>query len=584
MRVQNCFSLIFAAILITAELGAVAPYQYGKLPSGASDADVASAYSTWHSRRLKTLTNCNGQSAKYVDNGGSVYSEGQAYGLLMAANLDASSSVNFAQLWRYYKSHLDGNGLMEWNPGYNCTYGGGNAAADADLDAAAALITAARRWPGEGWDTEAQTMLNSIYDHLIDSCDGIKNGDTWGGCSDTGSKAYNPSYFRLGYLRTYACFDSDGSHDWSAVLDRSYYVLDYSYNNYALPPDWVKADRTYGAATNSAGYGYDSCRSPWSFTQDYLWWNDARASRWANKIAGVFTSKNANPGLAADDVGDDYNYSSGAKASNNHQPEFIGSAAIAMMSTATAQTYLDAFYDELVATDKNSYYSDSLKVIYLMILTGNFQEPCTGGGPTTPTYTPTITRTFTASPTPTPAFSLNKSASVSTASAGTEFEYYLRYENLSSGPDSTGVTAGVTLQHHNGGASGSAGRKVANFQIRNNSGGTINLQNYRLRYFIYGTGSMNNASNYQAWNYYDASGVATTAFSSYPTYYNGGVGANVEFRITWGSATIANNNSMDWQGAYGNDSYADAYADDWSYPGSVSGYTEAAAANIVLEQ
>ena len=51
---------------------------------------------------------------------------------------------------------------------------------------------------------------------------------------------------------------------------------------------------------------------------------------------------------------------------------------------------LNEFYNELVAEDDNSYYSDSLKVVYLMILTGTFQEPCNGGGPAgSPTRTPT---------------------------------------------------------------------------------------------------------------------------------------------------------------------------------------------------
>ncbi len=388
-------------------LPAVTPYQYGQLPSVASDADLTSAYNTWKTRRLRSIT-C-GQSMLWVDNGSSqAFSEGQAYGLLMAAYLDANSA-DFTRLWRFYELKDNSRGLMNWRvPGDCGGDNGANAATDADLDAAIALIRAQRRWPAEGWGAKATTLLNNIYTHMIDGCQGIKNGDTWGGCSSGANDAYNPSYFRTGYMASFNCFE--GSSRWTAVRNRSYQVANHSYNNYALPPDWVRNDGTWGRATNSGGYGYDSCRSPWTFVQDYLWWGNATGQNWGRKIGNVFGNKAGgwgNPASAASDVGDDYSYSTGAKVRNNHENAFIGGAAVAFMATThTAQ--LNAFYNELKFTDNNSYYSDSLKVLYLMILTGNFQEPCYGPGPI-PTATPTSTPTpyaGTPTQTPMPAFGL----------------------------------------------------------------------------------------------------------------------------------------------------------------------------------
>jgi plastocyanin/endo-1,4-beta-D-glucanase Y len=383
------------------------PYQNGIRPTNAQDSDLANAYATWRTRYFRTIT-CSGQPMAWISNGGSeAFSEGQAYGLLMAAYLD-STSADFARLWRFYEMKFDSRGLMNWRVPGDCSGNNGtNAATDADLDAAIALIQAHRRWPGEGWNTRANTLLNNIYTHMVDGCQGLKNGDTWGGCSSGANDAYNPSYFRTGYMQSYNCFQ--GTNRWTAVRNRSYTVANHSYNNYALPPDWVRNDGTWGRATNSGGYGYDSCRSPWTFVQDYLWWGNTSGQNWGRKIALVFGNKSSwgNPAGAAADVGDDYNYQNGNKVRSNHENAFIGGAGVAFMAT-TYTAHANAFYSNMVFTDNNSYYSDSLKVIYLMIMTGAFQEPCYGPGPV-PSATPTATPTdYAGTPTmtPQPAFGL----------------------------------------------------------------------------------------------------------------------------------------------------------------------------------
>lgn len=395
-------ALPLAFVLLASSLSAVTPYTHGILPTIAADADLTSAYSAWKTRHLKAIT-C-GSAMEYVDNGrgfNQVFSEGQAYGLLMAAYMDPDST-SFAKLWAFYALRMDSHGLMNWQGPNDCTGNNGqNAATDGDLDAAIALIRAHRRWPTEGWGAKATTLLNNIYTNMVDGCSGLKNGDTWGGCSSGATNAYNPSYFRTAYMASFNCFE--GSNRWTAVRNRSYSLMNTAYSSYALPPDWVRNDGSWGQATNSGGYGYDSCRSPWTFAQDYLWWGNASGQNWGKKIALVFGNKAAwnNPTSAASNVGDDYNYSSGNKVSNNHENAFIGGAAVAFMATTyTAQ--LDAFYNELKFNDNNSYYSDSLKVIYLMLLTGTFQEPCYGPGPI-PTATPTTTPTpYAGTPTETP--------------------------------------------------------------------------------------------------------------------------------------------------------------------------------------
>ena len=84
----------------------------------------------------------------------------------------------------------------------------------------------------------------------MDSCHGIANGDNWGGCSNGSPKNYNPSYFRVGYLHSFDCFE--GGTRWQAVQTQCYNVLNYAYTNYTLTPDWVQASGSWGAWTAPA--------------------------------------------------------------------------------------------------------------------------------------------------------------------------------------------------------------------------------------------------------------------------------------------------------------------------------------------
>ncbi|MGZ6674332.1 MAG: glycosyl hydrolase family 8, partial [Solirubrobacteraceae bacterium] len=73
------------------------------------------------------------------DQGGDTVSEGQAYGMLLAAAI--GDRARFDRVWGWTRAHLQrGDGLFAWRPGDQ------QSAADADLDAARALFVAARRF------------------------------------------------------------------------------------------------------------------------------------------------------------------------------------------------------------------------------------------------------------------------------------------------------------------------------------------------------------------------------------------------------------------------------------------------------
>jgi len=120
-------------------------YAYGTLPSGYSTTDCTNAYSTWATRH-RTSGWCT--NSLRVDNsgmsiGGTTVSEGMGYGMLMSAYLD-SSSANLTQLYNLYTGCWDNDKLMNWSV-TACGNNTANAATDADVDAAQALVEAAYR-------------------------------------------------------------------------------------------------------------------------------------------------------------------------------------------------------------------------------------------------------------------------------------------------------------------------------------------------------------------------------------------------------------------------------------------------------
>ena len=78
------------------------------------------------------------------DEGGDVVSEGQAYGMLIAVAV--GDETRFRSIWKWTKTHLrSADGLLAWRWADDKVTDV-NSAADADLDAARALVLAGRRF------------------------------------------------------------------------------------------------------------------------------------------------------------------------------------------------------------------------------------------------------------------------------------------------------------------------------------------------------------------------------------------------------------------------------------------------------
>jgi endoglucanase len=198
------------------------------------------------------------------DQGGDTVSEGQAYAMLLAAA--TGDRRRFATVWRWTRRHLQrDDGLLSWH------WAGGRVvdaqpAADADLDAARALLLAAGRFHRPAYRRAGLRIGRAILAHETTAVGGrlVLVAGPWA----RDGRVVNPSYFSP---RAFAALRrASGDRRWGR-LARSGRAIARSLQAHrsGLPPDWAVA--TAAGATPigtplrpgaQARYGFDAVRLP----------------------------------------------------------------------------------------------------------------------------------------------------------------------------------------------------------------------------------------------------------------------------------------------------------------------------------
>lgn len=232
---------------------------------------------------------------RYPETNNDTRSEGIGYGMVIAAYM--GDQPTFDGLWRYYQ-RTSTNGLMNWKRN-GCDGGGGGgdngSAADADIDAAFALIVANRQFPGGPYAGDAAEILGAIRSQLFDGgCQGVLlPGNQFGGCN-----CINPSYIPPGYYVAYGDVEQQGF--WTQARDASYNYFDAVQNPATgLVPAWSQVNGSLqigcgpqvsgGGATSE--YQADAARTPWRVATDYLWTGDNRAQGFLQSIGSFASSQ-----------------------------------------------------------------------------------------------------------------------------------------------------------------------------------------------------------------------------------------------------------------------------------------------------
>ncbi|MDV3352924.1 glycosyl hydrolase family 8 [Leptothoe sp. LEGE 181152] len=239
-------------------------------------------------------------------------SEGQAYAMLRALLIDDPETFDRVLQWGEENlARLDEDGelldhLWAWKwgpdaaPGEAQTWGilDENFATDADIDAATALIMAARRWKKPAYLTLAKIKLKDIWD--FSTADIALKDDLSGHYLLPGPmEAFHPSpetwYLNPSYAAPYAFrlfAQVDRRRDWMELVHTSYRMLEESakISELGLPSDWFLLHseaphyrKLPASAPLRSIYGFDAYRVWWRVALDLTWFEAPPAGHYLSE-------------------------------------------------------------------------------------------------------------------------------------------------------------------------------------------------------------------------------------------------------------------------------------------------------------
>ena len=363
------------------------------------DSVVKSFYNFWKSKYFRNTCNSKQYFVWFGDEDPTInsVSEGQGYGMMIAAYMagyDPNAKTIYDGLYNYYKAHLDSISftLMAWEQNKNCVdTGGADDATDGDLDIAYSLLLADKQWGSSGTINYLQAgknMIDSLMKYVINPVKYSSELGDWVTSSNTVNYyATRPSDFMPDHFRAFQT--ATGDSKWNNVINECYTVINTIQTNNSpstgLIPDFViNCNSTPGPAGANflegpydGDYYYNACRVPWRLTTDYLIAGETRAKTAVDKINTWIKSNAAN--IPANINSGWYLTGANLPGNNYADPSFIGPFAVGAMSASTNQTWLNGVYDYLVAQsfDSNTYFPNTLKMLDLIVLSGNYWPPYT---------------------------------------------------------------------------------------------------------------------------------------------------------------------------------------------------------------
>jgi len=406
--------------------GAILPSHLGQ---DAMDDTVRSFYLKWKDHYI--LPGCI-QGEKYVwfegTKGNNIcVSEGQGYGMMIVAlmaGFDSSAQETYDCLYRFYRSHpsTTSPSLMAWMQTKYCRSIDGGTATDGDMDIAYSLLLADAQWGHHSnipYREKALEMIAAIRREEINPVTYIvmeANGERPNSRDfyDMRSSDFMPDHIR-------AFRQATGDPVWDSVLDNNYRVFRYLQDTYSpeagLVPDFIKhirikpgqgyagaitptphgdgndvdeaveenmsaipAQPNYLESKYDGVYNFNACRVPWRMAADFLVSGDKRAAAFLAKV---------NPWIRATTKGIPDNISAGYNLSGEDLPHryyealcFICPFAVAAMTNKDNQDWLNKLWDYVNGFKLKDfdYYDNTIKMIDLIILSGNYWAPQASAG------------------------------------------------------------------------------------------------------------------------------------------------------------------------------------------------------------
>jgi len=359
------------------------------------DDAVCSFYDDWKEQYIRK--GCEtGQYYVWFENanvGRQCVSEGQGYGMtivVLMSGYDPDAQKIYNGLFRYCRSHPTEQSakLMAWAQSKNCKNVDGSSATDGDLDIAYSLLLADAQWGSTGqinYLNEARLMIAEIMKREI-------NHQTYSVLLSDAIEKYSKDFFDMrssdfmpAHFKSY--LDASGDDLWTKVIDNNYRLFESLQKNYSneagLFPDFIQhidkdaapARPRYLESKNDGLYNYNACRVPWRIGSDYLLNGDPRAKEILEKInRWIRETTENNP----DNISAGYSLDGTDLKKRDYEAlSFITPFAVAAMVDKKNQSWLNSLWNYIVQFKLESfdYYDNSIKMINMILLSGNYWQP-----------------------------------------------------------------------------------------------------------------------------------------------------------------------------------------------------------------
>ncbi|HET6282614.1 MAG TPA: glycosyl hydrolase family 8 [Polyangia bacterium] len=359
------------------------------------DDKTAAAYDRWKAAYL--VAGC-GDGRSYVranptnpaSSAPMVVSEGQGYGMLITAVMaghDPGAQASFDGLYRFFRDHPSRGhrDLMAWSQGTDCRNSsteGANSATDGDLDIGYALLLADRQWGSDGtvnYFGEALRVLDAVLRRDVHQTTNLTLLGDWVGGDPVYSNASRTSDWMLGHFAAFA--RATQSPRWLTVLEAHQSILPRAQNmSTGLVPDFLvgtaagnpaPAPPMFLEGQNDGFYAYNACRVPWRLGSAYVLSGDARLGAALTKLSAWVRGKTAGDPAA---IVAGYHLD-GTAFRDWSTMAFTAPFGVGAMADASNQAWLDALWGEIVRGGDEGYYEDSIRLLSMIVLSGNWWAP-----------------------------------------------------------------------------------------------------------------------------------------------------------------------------------------------------------------
>lgn len=331
-------------------------------------------------------------------------SEAHGYGMLITASMaeyDNDAKAYFDGMYRYFKAHPSsiGNNLMSWQQCDNgtalidgandgsMTGGFCDSATDGDMDIAYSLLLADSIWGSDGeidYHSEAVAVINDIMKYDVNhEYWTLTLGDWVSECSKTDNyySATRCSDFIVQYLPIFA--EVTGDDNWIRVYDATYTIINGIVEEYktGILPDFVIRDSSgkyipapadFLESENDGNYYYNSCRTPWRISMDYIINGNKDALAFANAIDNfmINTSKGDPWEIMA-------GYTLTGTAIEDYNDLCFTAPLLISAKCGTNNQWHDNIRDVILNYGDDVYYGDTIKMLCLIADDGGWIVPKT---------------------------------------------------------------------------------------------------------------------------------------------------------------------------------------------------------------